>query len=47
MQSHALEVALGTASGARYTTREPEIDAVLRAVQELAPNAGAIAIATE
>jgi hypothetical protein len=47
MQTHALEVALGTASGARYTTREPEIDAVLRAVRELAPNAGEIAVATE
>lgn len=47
MQTHALAVALGTASGARYTTREPEIDAVLRAVRELAPNAGEIAIATE
>ena len=46
-QTHALEVALRTRTGARYTTREPEIDAVLRAVRELAPNAGEIAIATE
>jgi hypothetical protein len=47
MQSHALEVALITASGARYTTREPEIDAVIRAVRDEAPNSGEIAIATE
>jgi hypothetical protein len=47
MQTHGLDVALGTAGGARYTTREPEIDAVLRAVRELAPNAREIAIATE
>ncbi|HEY8120792.1 MAG TPA: hypothetical protein VII78_05695 [Myxococcota bacterium] len=46
-QTHALEVALVTADGARYTAREPGIDAVLHAVRELAPNAGGIAIATE
>jgi hypothetical protein len=46
-QTHALEVTLETRTGARYTAREPEIDAVLRAVREQAPNAGEIAIATE
>jgi hypothetical protein len=46
-QTHALEVSLRTRTGARYTTREPEIDAVLRAVRELAPNADKIVIATE
>ena len=46
-QTHALDVALVTASGVHYTTREPEIDAVLRAVRELAPNADQIAVATE
>ena len=47
MQAHSLDVALQTASGEHYTTREPSIDAVLRAVREEAPNAGEIAIATE
>jgi hypothetical protein len=47
MQTHALDVVLVAANGARYTAREPEIDAVLRAVRELAPNAGEISLATE
>jgi hypothetical protein len=47
MQAHALGVTLRTANGDRYTTREPAIDAVIRAVREEAPNAEEIAIATE
>ena len=47
MQAHSLDVTLQTASGEHYTTREPSIDAVIRAVREEAPNAGEIAIATE
>jgi hypothetical protein len=46
-QTHALDVTLETRTGARYTAREPAIDAVLRAVREQAPNADEIAIATE
>lgn len=46
-QSHDLAVTLRTESGERYTTREPEIDAILRAVRGEAPNAGEIAIMTE
>jgi hypothetical protein len=46
-QTHALEVTLETTTGARYTAREPAIDAVLRAVREQAPNADEIAIASE
>jgi hypothetical protein len=47
MQTHDLAVTLRTESGDRYTTREPAIDAVIRAVREEAPNAGEIAIMTE
>ncbi len=47
MQAHSLDVTLQTASGEHYTTREPSIDAVIRAVREEAPNADEIAIATE
>ncbi len=47
MQGHDLGVTLRTESGGRYTTREPEIDAILRAVRAEAPNAGEIAIMTE
>jgi len=46
-QTHALEVTLETRTGARYTAREPAIDAVLRAVREQAPNADEIVIASE
>jgi hypothetical protein len=46
-QTHALEVTLETRTGAHYTAREPEIDAVLRAVREQAPNAGEIGVASE
>ncbi len=47
MQSHDLAVAITTKSGARYTTKEPRIDDVIRAAREEAPNAGEIAIMTE
>lgn len=47
MQFHALDVWFLTASGDRYTTLEPHIDAVLRAVHELAPNADEIVVRLE
>jgi hypothetical protein len=47
MQTHSLDVTLQTTSGEHYTTREPSIDAVIRAVRGEAPNADEIAIATE
>jgi hypothetical protein len=47
MQFHALDVWILTASGDRYTTLEPHIDAVTSAVLELAPNADEIALGTE
>ena len=47
MQAHSLDVTLQTTSGEHYTTREPSIDAVIRAVRDEAPNAEEIAIATE
>jgi hypothetical protein len=46
-QAHSLDVRLVTETGAHYTTREPRIDEILRAVRSQAPNAGQIVIATE